>query len=500
MANSNRHLLPQHLPVIIIGTGFGGIALAVSLQKAGINDFTLFERATEVGGTWRDNTYPGCACDVASNLYSFSFAQNPNWSQTHSNQPEIFEYLKKVAQDFNLYSHIKFNHELVNATWDKKSGVWSVATNQGAFTCDLLVTAVGPFGEAVIPPFSGADSFKGKSFHTLYWNHEYDFQNKKVAIIGTGATAIQIVPELQTQVKHLSVFQRTPSHVLPRINIPTSAAKRIAARHIPFFQQSIRSLWYAAYEGLVGLPQFVDPRFLVPYEAAARYHLYKQVKDKDMRDKLSPRYRFGCKRPVFSSTYFPALQQPNVELCCDGIQEIKEHSIVDTLGVEHEVDAIIYATGYKVPHQIGEKLVGSNGKSLAAFFEGRPRSYMGTSVAGFPNFFMMLGPFSAAGNQSAVYMLESQARYITKAVLAMRHQNLKQVDVREDVLSAFSNEIQQRSLKTTWVSGGCTSYFQNEEGGNNGLWPNWSFMHRWKSREFDVHKYNVLPLETAEHP
>lgn len=487
-----QHSTTPHLPVVIIGTGFGGIALAVSLQKAGIQDFTLLERATEVGGTWRDNTYPGCACDVASNLYSFSFAPNPNWSQTHSTQPEIFEYLKNVARDFKVYPHIKFEHELQNATWNNNDQRWHIKTNKGAFTCNVLVTAVGPFGDAVIPAFPGAELFRGKSFHTLHWDHSYNFNDKKVAIIGTGATAIQIVPALQHKVKQLKVFQRTPSHVLPRINIATSSAKRAAARYIPLFQKSIRSMWYAAYEGLVGLPQFVDPRFLVPFEAMARYHLHAQVKDKNLREKLSPKYRFGCKRPVFSSEYFLALQEPNVELVCDGIQAIKEHSIVDSQGIEHAVDAIIYATGFKVPHQIGEKLVGNTGKSLSEFFDATPKAYMGTSVSGFPNLMMMLGPFSAAGNQSAVYMLETQANYITKALLAMRRQGIQQFDVRDDVLSAFANDVQQRSLKTTWVSGGCHSYFQNAEGGNNGLWPNWSFMHRWQSRAFDLYKYNVV--------
>ena len=491
MASSNISSPNKHLPVVIIGTGFGGIALAVALKKAGIEDFTILERASEVGGTWRDNTYPGCACDVASNLYSFSFAPNPNWSRTHSNQPEIFEYLKKVARDFNVYPHIRFKQNLQSAVWNSKKEFWEIETSNASFTCDVLVTAVGPFGDAVIPDFPGKDTFKGKAFHTLHWDKSYDISGKKVAVIGTGATGVQIVPELQKAAKKLTVFQRTPSHILPRVNIETSPVKRMASRYVPFFQRGIRAMWYTAYEGLVGLPQFVDPRFLVPYEATARYHLYKQIKDQDLRDKLTPNYRFGCKRPVFSSEYFPALQQNNVDLVCDGIQEIREHSIVDTKGVEHDVDTIVYATGFRIPHQIGEKLVGNKGETLSEFYAGKPTSFMGTSVSGFPNLFMMLGPFSAAGNQSAIFMLETQAGYISKAIVTMRKNDIKQMDVREDVLNAFSNDIQERSLKTTWVSGGCTSYFQNAEGGNNGLWPNWSFMHRWKSRTFDTHKYNV---------
>jgi len=488
----------QHLPVVIIGAGFGGMALAVKLQEAGIEDYHIFEQAKEVGGTWRDNTYPGCACDVASNLYSYSFAPNASWEHTHGSQSEIFNYLKGVAKDFDLYPNIRFDHELKKATWNNNTERWTLITNQGKYTCSVLVTATGPFGEAVTPAFKGADSFKGKSFHTLHWDHNYDLRGKKVAIVGTGATAIQIVPEIQEVVEHLTVFQRTPSHVLPRIDVATSALKRAAVRHVPFLQRGIRSMWYAVYEGLVGLPQFVDSRFRVPYEAAARYHLFKQVKDNDLREQLSPDYRFGCKRPVFSSKYFPALQEDNVDLVCAGISEITENGIIDSKGIEHEIDTLIYATGYRFPHQIGEKLFGKNGDSLAEYFGTRPRAFMGTSVAGFPNLFMMMGPFSAAGNQSAVYMLETQAGYITKAVQTMRAKNLKNVDVREDVLDAFTNQVNERSQKTSWVSGGCESYFQNEEGGNAGLWPSWSFMHRWNSRKFDVDKYVVNSAEQVD--
>ncbi|OUS31854.1 hypothetical protein A9Q99_01795 [Gammaproteobacteria bacterium 45_16_T64] len=499
MVESNSGSNTRHLPIVIIGTGFGGIALAVKLQEAGIEDFSIFERAKEVGGTWRDNTYPGCACDVASNLYSYSFAPNPDWTRTHSTQPEIFEYLKKVTSDYDLYPNIRFNHELEKAEWDSENQRWRISTNQGDFTCDVLTTAAGPFGNPVIPKFPGVDAFKGESFHTFNWDHGCDIAGKNVAIIGTGATSVQVVPAIQPIVKQLTVFQRTPSHILPRLDIATSAIKRAASKHIPLFQRSIRSMWYGVYESLVGLPQFVDSRFLVPFEKVTRYHLNNQVKDKTLREKLSPNYRFGCKRPVFSSLYYPALQESNVDLVCESIKEIRENSIVDADGNEHAVDVLIYATGFRIPHQISEKLIGEGGRSLSQFFGTKPKSFMGTSFSGFPNLFMMLGPFSAAGNQSAVFMLETQADYITKAILAMRKQNLATVDVREDVLTAFSNDVEQRSQKTSWVSGGCNSYFQNPEGGNGGLWPNWSFMHRWQSRQFEVAKYNVTRRTELEN-
>jgi len=257
-------------------------------------------------------------------------------------------------------------------------------------------------------------------------------------------------------------------------------------------------LWYAAYEGLVGLPQFVDPRFLTAFEAVTQYHLNNQIKDPSLREKLTPDYRFGCKRPVFSSKYFPALQQDNVALVTDGIQEIREHSIVDASGKEHNVDVIIYATGFRVPHQISERLLGDKGQSLATLLEDRPKSYLGTSFSGFPNLFMMLGPFSAAGNQSAIFTLEMQADYITNIIKTARKHDLKNFDVREDVLAAFTQDANERAAKTSWVSGGCKSYFQNAEGGNAGLWPDWSFMYRWKTRRFEINKFNVKPNNAVE--
>ncbi|MBV1919565.1 MAG: NAD(P)/FAD-dependent oxidoreductase [Pseudomonadales bacterium] len=481
----------RHLPVVIVGTGFGGLALAVKLKDAGIDDFTLFERAEEVGGTWRDNTYPGCACDVASNLYSLSFAPNPNWTRTHGTQPEIFEYMKNVANDFDLYPYIRFNTELKEAHWDAQRDMWFIKTNQGQFTCDVLITATGPFGEPVVPQFTGAKSFKGHSFHTFNWDHNYDLTGKKVAIIGTGATSIQLVPEIQSRVDTLTVFQRTPSHVLPRVDFLTTPLQKAASRFVPYFQRSIRSMWYAAYEGLVGLPQFVDSRFLSVFETAARYHLNNQIEDPVLREKLTPDYRFGCKRPVFSSKYFRSLQKDNVDLVTEGIQQIREHCVVDATGKEHPVDVIIYATGFRVPHQISERLTGDEGRSLATLLEDRPKSYLGTSFAGFPNLFMMLGPFSLAGNQSAIFTLEMQADYITKAIRSMRKKALKIVDVREDVMNAFSDDVGERAARTSWVNGGCKSYYQHANGGNAGLWPNWSFVYRWKTRKFDVNKFNI---------
>jgi len=485
-----------HHQVAIVGSGFGGLALAKHLQEAQINDFVILERADEVGGTWRDNTYPGCACDVASNLYSLSFAPNPDWTSTHSPQPEILEYLKGVARKYNLYPKILFHHEVIKARWDE-SGVWFIETSQGAYTCNVFVTATGPFGSPSIPDFKGLKHFKGKSFHTARWDHSCNLKGKRVAVIGTGATAIQVVPELQKIASKLYVFQRTPSHLLPRIDIPTSTAKRAALRYVPLLQKSVRSAWYACYELFIGTAQFVDQRFLSFFETVARMHLFNQVKDTALREKLTPKYRFMCKRPIFNSTFYPALQEANVSLVADGIKEFRESGIVDNTGALHEVDAVVFATGFKTPNDFYGRIFNAEDKSIADSWNGIPAAYMGTSISGYPNLFTMLGPFSAAGNQSAVFMLESQATYITAAIKKMKKSGMPTVDVKPEVEKAFYLDVQERSRDTSWVAGGCTSYFQAADGGNVGLWPSWSFLYRWKTRDFDLSKFNIQPAKAV---
>lgn len=493
IAQHSSSSVTPHYQIGIIGTGFGGLALAKNLIDADIQNFVLFERANEVGGTWRDNTYPGCACDVASNLYSFSFAPNPDWSLTHSPQPEILEYLKGVARKFSIYPKVLFNHEVFKTQWDEKHRVWSVETNNGFYTCNVLVTATGPFGSPSIPAFQGLESFKGKSFHTARWDHACELKGKNVAVIGTGATAIQVVPELQKVVKHLDVFQRTPSYIIPRIDIQTSSAKRAAMRYIPLLQKSVRSAWYASYEMFIGTAQFIDQRFLSVFEAAANAHLKYAVKDPVLREKLTPKYRFMCKRPVFNSTFYPALQQSNVSLVTEGIKTFCEEGIIDSAGNLHKCDVVVFSTGFKTPNDVYGRIVNAKNKSLLEVWAGIPSSYMGTSYAGFPNYFSMLGPFSAPGNQSAVFMLETQARYITDAIGKLIDAGMPCIDVKADIERAFYLDAQERSKDTSWVSGGCTSYFQATDGGNVGLWPNWSFLYRWKARFFDLSKYNISP-------
>ncbi|MEU7764786.1 NAD(P)/FAD-dependent oxidoreductase [Nocardia sp. NPDC049190] len=481
---------PEHVPILVIGAGIAGVGLAVSLRDAGIDDFAVLERAADLGGTWRANTYPGCACDVPSQLYSYSFAPNPNWSRTYGTQPEILAYLQSVARRHDVVRHMRFGTELLSARWDDTRSRWRMSTTRGELTADVVVSAVGPFSEAQIPRLPGAETFEGTRFHSLHWDHEHDLTGDRVAVIGTGASAVQFIPEIQPTVGRLTVFQRSAPWIVSRLDRRTLAAERALLRRIPMLGKAIRGLYYTGIEGF-GLVGFVDKRFRHPYEALAKLQLLRQVRDPALRRKLTPDYVIGCKRAIFSDAYYPALTKPNVEVVTDGIQEIRPHSIVTTDGTEYEADTIIYGTGFGVPPAIFDRVYGVDGRSIGDRYRERPSSYLGATLAGFPNFFCTLGPFGAAGNQSAIYMIEAQVRYIVDAVRTMRARNIRRIDVREEVQRAFLNEVTERSRDTAWLTGGCRSYYQTADGGNAGLYPNWSFEYRRRTSRFDPESYEV---------
>ncbi|GAB3378272.1 flavin-containing monooxygenase [Lysobacter fragariae] len=489
-AASNATQDVPHLPIAIIGAGFGGLGLAIKLREAGIEDFTILERADSVGGTWYYNNYPGCACDVPSALYSYSFAQNPDWSRKYGEQPEILAYIRGVAAKYGIERFVRFNHALEKATWDEAKQRWAISTSRGDFTADVLVSATGPFSDPQIPKLPGLENFKGASFHTARWDHAQDLDGKRVAIIGTGATAIQVVPAIQPRVGKLSVLQRTPTWIVPRWDHPRSAFARALFKHVPFTQKLVRGFWYWGIES-IGLSLFVNRKFVWPFEALGRYQLRRQVRDPALRAKLTPNFTLGCKRAVFADAFYPALQQPNVELVTEGIREVREHGIVTSDGVEHAADVIIFGTGFYVPGKIAERIVGRDGRTVAQMYGDEPNAYLGTSFSGYPNLFMLLGPFSAAGNQSAIYTLENQMRYVVDAVRTMRARGIAAVEPGRGVQSAFHEEMKQRSRKTTWVTGGCKSYYQNAIGGNSGLWPSWSFAYKRRTQRFDVENYAV---------
>lgn len=481
----------EHHEIVIIGSGFGGIALAAKLHDAGITDFLILERAGDLGGTWRDNTYPGCACDVPSHLYSFSFAPNPDWSRTFGTQPEILAYLHRVAEQRDVVRRIRFNTELLEATWDEHARRWALSTNAGALTATLLISAAGVYGDAKYPDIAGADTFAGTAFHSLHWNHDHDLTGERVAVLGTGASAVQIVPEIAPKVARLLVFQRSATWIVPRMDRRTSATERRLIRRMPLIGKAIRGLYYAGIEGF-GLVGFVDKRFRHPYELLGRFQLRRQVPDKKLRRALTPDYMIGCKRAVFADDYFPALSRDNVEVITAGIKEIRAHSIVTRDGVEHPVDTIVYATGFVVPPAVYERIRSTDGHSFSELYNKRPQSYLGVAIAGFPNFFSTLGPFGALGNQSAIYIIEAQARYIVDAIATLRRNRITRVEVRPEVQEAFMAEMDTRSANTVWLTGGCaSSYYHTDDGRNAGLYPGWSFEYASRTKQFDRDAYDL---------
>jgi cation diffusion facilitator CzcD-associated flavoprotein CzcO len=480
----------EHRPVVIIGAGFGGIGLAVKLRDAGFDDFVVLERAGDLGGTWRDNTYPGCACDVPSHLYSYSFAPNPNWSRTYGRQAEILDYLRDVATEHDVVRHLRFDTEVLAARWDEANIVWQLDTSAGPLIADVLISATGVFSEASIPDLPGRDSFTGTSFHSLHWDHSHDLAGERVAVIGTGASAVQFIPEIAPLVEHLTVFQRSAPWIVPRLDRNSTRAERAVLKHLPLAQKGLRAGWYTMIEGF-GLPGFVDRRLRHPYEALGRLQLRRQVRDPELRRKLTPDYMIGCKRAIFADAYLPALARDNVDVVTDGIAQIRPHSIVTKDGVEHPVDTIIWGTGFATPPKLGERIHGVAGATIADRYAERPQSYLGAAVAGFPNLFTVLGPFGAAGNQSAIFMIESQLAYIVDALRTLRTTGARRVEVRAEAQDAFLDEVERRSQNTVWLKGGCTSYYTTAKGQNSGLYPNWSFEYRRRTRRFDTDSYEM---------
>lgn len=480
----------EHHRIVVLGAGFGGIGLAIKLREAGFEDLVVLERADDLGGTWQANTYPGCACDVPSQLYSYSFAPNPDWSRTYGKQREILEYLRRVAVEHDVVRCIRLGTELTEARWDEQHGVWRIATSRGSMTADFFISAAGIFAEAKYPDLPGLDSFEGTAFHSLHWDHDHDLTGERVAVIGTGASAVQFVPEIQPRVAALTVFQRSAPWIVPRMDRPTLGLERTLLRRLPLAQKAIRGTWYTLIEGF-GLVGFVDNRFRHPFEMLGRLQLLRQIRDPHLRRKATPDYIIGCKRAIFSDAYLPALDKPNVEVVTDGIAEVRARSIRTRAGVEIPVDTIIYGTGFTTIPSAFERIIGADDLSIADLYHHRPQTYLGAAMAGFPNFFCTLGPFGAAGNQSAIYMLESQIGYIVDALRTLRSRGDRRVEVRQATQDAFVEEMTRRSADTVWLTGGCQSYYTTPDGGNAGLYPNWSFEYRRRTRRFDAEAYEV---------
>lgn len=488
----------QHVHVAIVGTGFSGLGMAMGMKRAGRDDFLVFERAGAVGGTWRDNTYPGCQCDVPSHLYSFSFATTPDWSRTYSPQAEIRAYLQRCADDFGVMPHVRFNHEVLDACWDDDRRQWVIETSGGRYRADLLVLANGALAEPSIPDVPGLDGFDGAVFHSAVWRHDCDLSGKRVAVVGTGASAVQIVPEIQPQVERLYVFQRTPAWVLPHTDRPIRSWEKRVYRRLPVAQRLVRAFIYWLRELLVvGMAK--RPRFLRPIERLGRLHLRRQVRDPALRRQLTPSFTPGCKRLLLSDDFYPALQADNVELVASGVREVRGSAVVGDDGTEREVDAVVFATGFRVTdNPVMRQVRRADGPSLGEVFEADgARAYLGTAVPGFPNLFLMTGPNTGIGHTSLVVMIEAQMRYLLDALRVIDERDLVRVEVRRDAFEAFNDELQAKMPPTVWTGGGCASWYLDEHGRNTTMWPDFTWRFRRRTRAFDAEAYDVLARPAA---
>jgi cation diffusion facilitator CzcD-associated flavoprotein CzcO len=483
--------MTRHTRVLIVGGGFSGIALGRALRETGVTDFVILEREPESGGVWQANTYPGCTCDVPSHLYSFSFAANPDWSSTYSPQPEIRAYLQRCLDEFGLRPHLQTGVQVESASWDDADQLWRVATSSGAWTAQVLVSAVGPLTEPKLPAVPGIERFRGKIMHSARWDHDYDLTGKRVASIGTGASAIQYVPRIAERAGRLYVFQRSAPWVTPHDKRPLTDAERARFRAQPWRQKIERGKVYVGKELLVlGLAK--QPRLMRLLEGLARKHIERQVSDPDLRRAVTPDYTLGCKRIVPSNEWYPALSRPNVELVPHALSEIREHGVVGADGIEREADAIIFGTGFHVTDiPFADKVSGRDGRLLNDVWAGSPRAYLGVSVPGFPNYFMMLGPNSGLGHSSMIYMIEAQAEHVKNAVLALHRSGSTAVEVRRGAHDAYNARLDRKLAGTVWEVGGCRTFYQDANGRNATIYPDWTFRYRrqavrWKPAAYQL--------------
>ena len=484
--------LPAHIDVAIVGSGFAGLGAAVRLKQAH-REFVVLEKANDLGGTWRDNTYPGCECDVPSHLYSFSFALNPDWSQSFSPQEEIFDYLRKTARDFGIVDRIRFGTAVLDARWDDEAGKWRIRTSRGDLSANFLIAGTGGLSEPSIPKLPGLETFEGATFHSATWDHRHDLTGKRVAVIGTGASAIQFIPYVQQRAEHLTVFQRTAPWVLPRRNRDIGDRERWIYRHVPFAQRLVRTLIYWGRETwVIG---FRKPDIMRFPEKQARALLRKQIPDKELRRKVTPNFRLGCKRTLLSNDYYPALTQPNVHVETNRIVEVQRDSIVtedaDGNRSEHPVDTIIFGTGFHVTDPpVAQHVFGRDGRSLAEhWLDGGMSAFHGLMVTGFPNMFFLVGPNTGLGHNSIVLMIETQVRYIVDALKQMKRRGLRTIEPKPEVQGAYNVKLQRMLGGTVWNAGGCSSWYLDEAGRNTTLWPTYTWAFRKELRRCNLENY-----------
>ncbi|GAC1531351.1 MAG: NAD(P)/FAD-dependent oxidoreductase [Marmoricola sp.] len=480
------------MKIAIIGAGFSGLGMAVQLKKAGMHDFVILERAEAIGGTWRDNTYPGCAVDVKSHLYSFSFAPNPNWSEIYAPHDELLAYTQGIVDKFGLMPHVRLENEVLGATWDDQAQLWRVKTSQAEYEAQYLISATGPLSRPVLPDIPGLESFEGTMFHSGAWNHDHDLRGERVGVIGNGSSSCQLVPQIQPIVERLDVYQRTPSWIIARRNRRTFGWERALYRAFPPLQRAVRHSQYVKQEAVAWL-WLKDGRggWL---EAIAKRRLKRMVADPVKRAALTPDYPIGCKRIVISDAFWPAINEDNVDLVTDSIVEVVPNGILtrnaDGSTSLHELDTLILASGYEVM-PIVDPLVGRSGAVLRDEWRETRKAYLGATVSGYPNYFTLLGPYTFNGHTSILVWAEAQMAYVLQALRHMEDAGKASLEVRPEAQERYVAEVRRRLKGTVWTSGSCNSWYLDPDGGTSVVFPGYTKQFVAGLKNFDPADYVV---------
>lgn len=480
-----------HAKIAIIGSGFAGLGLAIQLRRRGEYDFIVLERAGDVGGTWRDNTYPGAACDIQSHLYSFSFRPNPNWSRVYATQPEIHAYLREASIDEGVQPHITFNAELLSCTWQSGEAHWALETSAGSFTADFVVTAAGHLSDPKLPNITGLEKFERPMFHSARWDHSFQWEGKSIGVIGSGASGIQIVPELAKTAGQLTVFQRSAPYIIPRVDHEYTTAQKSMFRRMPETAQALRDELFWGNEARFPQRRGIAD-FIAKIETTALDHLAAQVPEGGLRDKLTPDYMIGCKRILISNDYYPTFLRDNVALETSGIVEVRERSIVTNDG-EIELDALVLGTGFEAADlPITHRIFDENGRSMAESWTSGGAAFACSTVAGYPNLFIMNGPNSGLGAGSIIYVVESQIQYILGALEFMDSTGSATIEIPQQAQDDFVASIDERAADTVWLNGGCYSWYVDHRYGRlTTVWPDFMTRFRRESGRFKPDEYLV---------
>ncbi|MFD8084139.1 flavin-containing monooxygenase [Kitasatospora sp. NPDC059722] len=489
----------RHLKVAIIGTGFSGLGTAIRLLQTGTDDFLVFERADDLGGTWRDNTYPGCACDVQAHLYSFSFARNPHWKSTFATQSEVHDYLRDCAHKHGVLPYLRYNHELLTAHWNDTHHHWDLHTTGGRYTTQFLITGTGYLSTPAIPDIPGIHTFTGTLFHSAQWNHHHNLTGRTIAVIGTGASAIQFLPHIQPQAARLDLYQRTPPWIAPKPDKPNTPRHTWMLRHLPGYQQFRRNF---NKHGREIIAYFMSrPTRTTAMKNMATTHLKKSVPDPHLRTLLTPDYTIGCKRLLFSNTWYPAIQQPNVNIITTPIKNIGPTHITTTDGTTRHIDTIILATGFTPTNQpITHRIHNANGTTLnQTWTQHGIQAHRGTTIHGYPNLFMLLGPNTTLGHSSQTVIIEAQITYIIQALKTTTTHNITSLHPRHQAQTHYNTQLQNKLKNTVWNTGNCHSWYHDTHGNNPTIWPTYTHTYHKQTNHFDHTNYQTTTTQNTTH-